>query len=57
MSLGNCCASPPGAVSSTCSRPAPKRMSTKFGLIPHCTWKRNGSSWLKHPATTAPQRL
>src|SRR6185503_8647835 len=57
MSFGNCWASPPGAVRSTWSRPAPKRISTKFGLIPHCTWKRNGRSWLKHPATTAPQRL
>ena len=49
MSFGNCCASPPGAVSSTWSRPAPKRMSRKFGLIPHCAWKRNGSELAEAP--------
>ena len=41
-------ASPPGAVSSTCSRPTPKMISRKFGLMPHCAWKMNGTSWLKH---------
>ena len=25
--------------------------------MPHCAWKRNGRSWLKQPAMTAPQRL
>jgi len=30
-------------------------ISRKFGLTPHCAWKRNGSNWLKIPAITAPQ--
>ena len=57
MSFGNCSTSPPGAVSSTWSRPAPKMISRKFEFTPHCAWKRNGRSWLKIPATIAPQRL
>ena len=54
MSFGNWSARPPGAVSSTCSSPAPKMISRKLVLTPHCAWKRNGSSWLKMPATIAP---
>ena len=44
---GTAATSPPGAVSSTCRRPAPKRISRKFGLIPHCAWKRNGTQLLE----------
>ena len=55
MSLGICTTIPRGAVSSTCRRPMPKMISRKFGSMPHWAWKRNGASWLKTPATTAPQ--
>ena len=57
MSRGNCSARPPGAVRSTCSSPTPKMMRRKFELTSHCAWKRKGRSWLKTPATIAPQRL
>ena len=57
MSLGNCCARPPGAVSSTWMIPIPKMISRKFGLRPHCAWKRNGTNWLNMPETIAPQML
>jgi len=32
-------------------------ISRKFGLIPHCAWKRNGMPCWKTPATIAPHRL
>ena len=49
---GTAATSPPGAVSSTCSRPAPKRISRRFEFSPHCAWKTNGTSCWKQPATT-----
>ena len=57
MSFGNWSIRPPGALSSTWSSPAPKTTRRKLGLTFHCAWKRNGRSWLKIPAMSAPQML
>ena len=56
MSFGNWTARPCGAVSSTCSTPTPNRIVQQIGRQAPVVQQR-GQSFVKTPATTAPQNL